>query len=65
MTMPKRPRANPGNLILNSPYEEPGFDYATEQTGNLEPDRRLPILTDEAHHCYLPKASNAPACRDT
>lgn len=38
MTTPKRPRVDPGNPILNSPYEEPGWHYATDQAGNLNYD---------------------------
>ena len=33
--MPPKQKRDPSNPILNSPYEDPGWHYATDQTGNL------------------------------
>lgn len=36
--MSAKSRADPNNPVLNSPYEEPGWHYATDQGGNLNYD---------------------------
>ncbi|OFZ90193.1 MAG: restriction endonuclease subunit R [Betaproteobacteria bacterium RBG_16_64_18] len=36
--MPRKQKRDPSNPILNSPYEDPGCHYATDQTGNLNYD---------------------------
>lgn len=36
--MATKPKADPSNPILNSPYEEPAWHYATDQSGNLNYD---------------------------
>jgi len=37
--MPSRQARDPANPILNSPYEEPGAHYSTDQGGNLNYDQ--------------------------
>jgi len=61
--MASKPKADPSNPILNSPYEEPAWHYATDQSGNLNYDdvreKRRVFTTDTP---VIPLASNSREC---
>ena len=47
---PAKPKSDPNNPILNSPYEEPRLHYSTDQAGNLDYDNVRDTSTHNRHN---------------